>query len=293
MKAVVDIGTNSVLLLLGRRDVRGKVAVVRDEARVTRLGEGVAARGRLDPAAVERTVRVLAEYRALAEEAGAKLQAVATEGLRLAQDRDDFLERASDLLGVPVRMISGDEEARLSYLSVAREKKEAAPLRVLDIGGGSTELAAGFGEQCEETRSHPIGSVRLTERFVDSDPPSPEAIQNIEQAAAEAFATQPVTPHEELHGLAGTVTTAAALMLELQRYHRDAVDGTRFTRDQVTALRDTLASEPLATRSQRPCLPKGRADVIVAGLCILKVAMEHCGAQTLVVRDRGLRYALL
>ena len=291
MRAVIDIGTNSVLLLVGRR-VDGRVIVERDEARITRLGHAVAERGRLDAEAVQRTLAVLAEYRELAAAAGAEVEAVATEGLRMASDRLMFLADANETLGAEVRMISGDEEARLSYLSVAREHP-GGPLRVLDIGGGSTELVVGDGERIDSQRSHAIGSVRLTERCVRSDPPSTEEIQAIEEAAREVFRAQPVEPHPELHGLAGTVTTAAALMLELTRYDREAVDGKRFGRKEVVALRDRLAGQSLEARTRAPILPRGRADVIVAGLTILDVALEHCGAKTLVVRDRGLRYALL
>ncbi|MGH1342569.1 MAG: hypothetical protein ACRBN8_13495 [Nannocystales bacterium] len=293
MKAVIDIGTNSVLLLLGSRDATGAVRISRDEARVARLGEGVAKRGSLLPAAIERTVRVLADYRALADEAGAPIQAVATEGLRLACDRDVFLERACEALGVPVRLISGEEEAELSYLSVAREHPEVGEMRVIDIGGASTELAVGKGEVVGGVVSHKIGSVRLTEAHVAHDPILAEEVLAIEATARKAFAAQPLPPSEELYGLAGTVTTTAALLLGLDAYDRDRIDGTRWSISEIVGLRDVLAAEPLDVRVQRPCLPPGRADVVVAGLSILRVAMEHCGAKTLVVRDRGLRYALL
>jgi exopolyphosphatase / guanosine-5'-triphosphate,3'-diphosphate pyrophosphatase len=292
MRAVIDLGTNSALLLIGRRDKRGRVLVVHDEARITGLGRGVATTGHLDPARVDATLKALAEYRAIAESHGARLTAVATEGLRFAADRDEFIDRATDLLGIELRLISGDEEAELSYLSVAREEEADAPLRVVDIGGGSTELVVGRGTSIESRQSHGIGSVRLTETLVHEDPPVAAEIDAIDRAAREAFAAQPVAPHAVLHGLAGTVTTTAALLLGLQRYDREAVDGTRWSLEAIRALRDELAGVPLDQR-MRACLPRGRADVIVAGITILLAAMSHCGADTLVVRDRGLRYALL
>lgn len=293
VKAVIDIGTNSVLLLLGSRDGSGAVRIARDEARVARLGEGVARRGSLLPEAIDRTVAVLAEYRNLADEAGAPIEAVATEGLRLARDKDLFLDRAREALGVPVRMISGDEEARLSYLSVAREHPEVGAMRVIDIGGASTELAVGHGDVVDGVVSHKIGSVRLTEAHVAHDPVLPGEVLAIESAARRAFESQPLPAHDELYGLAGTVTTTAALLLGLDAYDRGRIDGTRWSVAEIVGLRDTLASESLEVRGQRPCLPPGRADVVVAGLSILGVALSHCGAKTLVVRDRGLRYALL
>ena len=293
MKAVIDIGTNSVLLLLGTRRADGAVEIERDEARVARLGEGVARRGKLLPEAIERTVKILADYRILADEAEAPIEAVATEGLRLASDRDVFVARAEAALGVPVRMISGEEEARLSYLSVAREHPEVAAMRVIDIGGASTELVSGHGEVLESAVSHKIGSVRLTETHVRHDPITAEELAAIERDARQALAAQPLSPADDLYGLAGTVTTAAALLLGLEDYDQERVDGTRWSCSEVEGLRDALATETLEQRLKRPCLPAGRADVVVAGITILLVAMEHCGAKTLVVRDRGLRYALL
>lgn len=292
LQAVIDIGTNSVLMLLARRDEHGRVEIVDDLARTSRLGQGVADSGVLAPEAIERTVAVLSEYRRIAAQHDATIVAVATEGLRMAAEPRAFLEPAERALGVAVRMISGDEEAELSYRSVAVEHGPG-PLCVLDIGGASTELVVGDGGHIEHRRSHRIGSVRLTERFIDGDPPSRTAIETIGRAAAEAFASQPISPHPELHGLAGTVTTAAALLLELPEYDRNRVDGRRFSAARVRQLRDRLAAMTTAERMRSPVLPAGRADVIVAGVTILVEALRHCGATTLVVRDRGLRYALV
>lgn len=293
MKAVIDIGSNTVLLLVARRDAEGKLHIERDEATITRLSRGVGRSGRLDSDAIGRTLGALQRYKASLEGRGIEIEAVATEGVRSADNASSFLEPASEVLGVPVRIISGDQEARLSYRSVALEYPEPRLLRVIDIGGGSTEIVAGEGPQVQNAVSHRIGSVRLTEEFIEDDPPSAEELAAIERRAVEAFATQPLEPLPELHGLAGTVTTVAALLLGLGEYERDTVDDSRFSLEQVVALRDELAAEPLSLRAKRPCLPSGRADVIVAGVTILLAAMRHCGAETLVVRDRGLRYALV
>ncbi len=292
MRAVVDIGTNTVLMLVGERDAEGSVKVAVDLSRICRLGQGVAASRKLLPEAVERTLAALREYREIANAHGAQITAVATEGLRMAADADSFLRPAAEALGTRITLISGDEEADLSYRSIAREHGDG-PLRVLDIGGGSTELVVGDGEQILARKSHAIGSVRLTERFVKTDPPTVEELEAVAQAARDAFATQPVAPHPVLHGLAGTVTSAGALLLGLTAYDREAVDNRAFPIDLVVHLRDTLAKETLAQRVARPILGTGRGDVIVAGMTILVEALRHCGAQTLVVRDRGLRFALL
>lgn len=293
MRAIIDIGTNTVLLLLARREADGRVVVRDDLMRVTRLGQGVAERGRLHPEAIARTLAALRDFRALATEHGAELDAVATAGLRMASDPEAFLEPAAEVLGQPVRLISGDEEAELSYRSVAQEQPGDTPLYVLDIGGGSTELVVGRGLHVIDRRSHAVGSVRLTEKYLHTDPPTDAEVEAVAQAARAALAEQPVPQLDELHGLAGTVTTMAALLLELPSYDRMRVDGSRFTVAEVVALRDRLAAQTLAERSQAPQLPPGRADVIVAGATILVEALRHCRARTLVVRDRGLRYALV
>jgi len=292
-RAVIDIGTNSVLMLIARRGLDGVVEAVHDQSTITRLGEGVAASGVLKAEAIGRTLACLEGYRKLADERGARIIAVTTEGVRLARNQHAFLDPAEAVLGTPVRILSGAEEAELSYLSVARETPEGGPLRVIDIGGASTELVVGDGEEVLAAVSHPIGAVRLTEKFVTADPPTPAMIAEIHAHALAVFrAHMPVDPQPVLHGLAGTVTTAAALLLKLTEYDRHRVDGSRFTSGQIAGLRDALAGETLAQRCERPSLERGRADVIVAGLTILLAALQHCGAETLVVRDRGLRYAL-
>lgn len=293
-RAVIDIGSNSVLLLVGERRGDGSLRIVRDEARVARVSEGAAARGTLSDAAIARTLEVLRRYRELCEgDEVTQIDAVATEGLRMASNAQAFLEPAAAILGGPVRLISGDEEARLSYRSVALEHPAVDPLRVIDIGGASTELVVGRGLEVEQARSHRIGSVRLSERFGDGHPPSAGALAAIREAALQAFASQPLAPHPVLYGLAGTVTTAAAVILGLDRYDRDRVDNSELARATIDALRSQLASLTLEQLRAIPLVGPGRADVVVAGVTILLAALEHCGADTLIVRDRGLRYALL
>lgn len=294
MRAVIDIGSNSILLLLASRGPHG-FEIVRDEATVARLSQGAADRGSLAPEAIARALAVIERYVGVAREHGIEREAivaVATEGLRMVDNPQDFLDPAAALLGRPVRLISGDEEARLSYQSVALDHPDAE-LRVIDIGGASTELAIGRGRELLASHSHRIGSVRLSERFVVEHPPPRAAILEMEASVRAALADQPLAPQPELHGLAGTVTTCAALLLGLREYERERIDGSRFPTERIRALRDELATWPLARLQAEPLLGVGRADLVVAGATILLVALEHCGADTLVVRDRGLRYALV
>jgi exopolyphosphatase/guanosine-5'-triphosphate,3'-diphosphate pyrophosphatase len=292
-RAIIDIGTNTVLMLVGVRAPDGKVQVVRDDAIITRLGRGADASGELDAGAVQQTLAALRSHGARAHADGvSEIVAVATESLRMARNRDTFLGPAQAILGVPVRMISGEEEAQLSYLSVASEEPHGE-LRVIDIGGGSTEIVAGRGEQVSSVMSHRIGSVRLTERHAGAQVVPPATLELMQAQVRTALAAQPLEPLPLLCGLAGTVTTAAALLLGLSSYDREAVDGSQFGLERIIGLRDELAAQSASERAVRPCLAPGRADVIVAGLAILTCAMEHCGAQVLKVRDRGVRYALL
>ena len=293
VQAVIDIGSNSLLLLIARRLPGGGFEILDDRAIVTRLSEGAAESGRLKASAIDRTLVALHEFRTQAQEVGIVPRAYATEGLRMVENPEDFLAPAAEVLGAPVEIISGEREAELSYLSVANECDPGQQLRVIDIGGGSTELIVGTGRDIVSAKSHRVGSVRLTERFVHSDPIHRDEIEAMERIVRESFAHQPISHHRQLHGLAGTVTSAAALILGLTRYDRERVDRTRLSYEQVVELRNGLAKKSVAERREITILGRGRADVIVAGTTILLVAMEHCGAQELVVRDRGLRYALL
>jgi exopolyphosphatase/guanosine-5'-triphosphate,3'-diphosphate pyrophosphatase len=237
---------------------------------------------------------VLRRYRETASAEGVdEITAVATEGLRMADNAGEFLEPAAKVLGSPVRLLSGDEEARLSYRSVALEHPEVDPLRVLDIGGASTELVVGHGLEVEQAVSHRLGSVRITEQLSDGHPPSADALARMHAHAREVFSSQPMRPHSTLYGLAGTVTTATAVLLGLERYDREAVDRTLVGSSTLRSLRDRLATMNLEQLQAIPLIGVGRADVIVGGVTILLAALEHCGADMLMVRDRGLRYALL
>jgi len=291
-QAVIDVGTNTSLLLLARRSADGSLEVLEDRAMITRLGEGVAATGSLAPGAIERTLEALRIYRRAADEHGAAIRAVTTEGVRLADNPDEFLVPAAEILGVPMEVISGAEEARLSYLSVAHEYPEGGGLRVVDIGGASTELVVGDGERVISAVSHRIGAVRLTERFVTGDPPTAAEIEGIAAAVRVVLSAQPLPPSPRLHGLAGTVTTAAALLLDLDAYDSAQVDGSEHSLAAIEGLRDRLAGQTLEQRVT-PVLARRRADVVIAGLTLLLEVLRHCGAETLVVRDRGLRYALV
>jgi exopolyphosphatase/guanosine-5'-triphosphate,3'-diphosphate pyrophosphatase len=182
-RAVIDIGTNSVLMLIARRGLDGALEVVRDQSTITRLGEGVAASGVLKPEAIARTLACLEGYRKVADERGARIIPVTTEGVRLARNP----ARVPRSGGGGARGAGADFErgrgGRAELPEVARETPGGGPLRVLDIGGASTELVVGEGEEVLAAVSHPIGAVRLTERFVTADPPTPAMVAAIHEHA--------------------------------------------------------------------------------------------------------------
>jgi exopolyphosphatase / guanosine-5'-triphosphate,3'-diphosphate pyrophosphatase len=295
--AAVDIGTNTTLLLVAEA-AGGALRPVCERATVTRLGQGVDATGRLHPDAEARTLACLARYADEARELGAfPLAAVGTSALRDAEGGGPFLDRAEALLGARPRVLSGDEEARLTFAGALSGLDLEGEVAVLDIGGGSTEWVVGTrsaeGVRVHATHSANVGAVRLTERFVRADPPTPaerEAMRDATREALGPFAGGPL--RGELVGVAGTITTIAALSLGVHPYDGARVHGARLGRAEVEATLDRLAALPLAERKQLPGLDPARADVIVAGGELLNAVLALCAAKALYVSDRGVRWGL-
>jgi exopolyphosphatase/guanosine-5'-triphosphate,3'-diphosphate pyrophosphatase len=277
--AADDIGTNSTRLLLG--DDRRAV--------VTGLGRGVDRTGRLDDEAVARTVRVLDEFGEAIRAAGAtEVRAVATSAARDAENVEAFLDRAERALGARPQVLSGDAEARLAFAGATSWLDPAqGPFLVVDIGGGSTELAVGTTGP-EHVRSMDTGAVRLTEQWLAGDPPTPEelsmAVSVVRTHLEEAGRELPAMAHVATNvGVAGTVTTVAAV--ELGGYDRDAVHGFRLSRAAAEDVFRTLATETLDDRRHNPGLQPERADVIVGGCCILVGLLRHLDAAEILVSE--------
>jgi len=298
LRASIDIGTNSTLLLIA--DVQGaSLTRVLDRAVVTRLGAGVDASRALAPDAVARTLDVLREYTLELQTHGVtSLRAVATSAVRDATNREDFLRPARALLGVEVETLSGEEEARATFrgalLGLALEA--GAPVVTFDIGGGSTEVIVGrVGDRDPRSaRSIDVGAVRLTERHLRADPPTEGELLGLRVAADRALATLGVSPMgHTLVGLAGTVTTLAAVHEAVVPYAHERIHGMRLARPVVDLLADRLTSLPLGPRRAVPGLDPRRADVIIAGVVIVQAVMDWAGAASFVVSDGGVRVGLL
>lgn len=292
--AAVDLGSNSVRLLV--TDAEGRALARRSE--ITRLGAGVARTRALSPEGVDATEAVLAEYRRAMDELGVTaVRVVATAAARRAADPADALARLGRAVGAPVEVLAGAEEGRLSFRGATADLDPAAgPFLVVDIGGGSTELVVGAAE-VEAAESIDLGCVTLTEAELHHDPPLPEELTNAIGSAADALADawrrQPaLRDAPTLVGVAGTVTTTAAVELGLARYDRDAVHGLVLERAAVEDVFRTLATEPLTDRVHNPGLPRARADVIVGGLCILVALLRNLPADELRVADADLLDAI-
>ncbi|HYQ28121.1 MAG TPA: Ppx/GppA phosphatase family protein [Polyangiaceae bacterium] len=303
--AAIDIGTNSVLLVIAATEASGPRPLL-ERATITRMGEGVDKTRQLAPAAVERNLACLRAYAAdLREHGNPPLDVVGTSALRDAQGAEEFLDEAERILGVRPRVIAGDEEARLTFRGALSGLQLRGKLLVFDIGGGSTELIVGDAEEAKAAApprsrvSLDIGSVRLFERHVHSDPPRPEELASIEaQISAELDAAEPLRALAAgepvtLVGVAGTVTTLKALELGLVAYDAARVHGAVLTLSSVEALSAQLSALSLAERVKLPGLEPKRADVIVAGALIVRELLRRAGAAQAVVSDRGVRFGLL
>lgn len=294
--AAIDIGTNSVLLLVARVGPGGALEPIEERATITRLGEGVDKTRVLAPAAVERTLACLAEYGEVISKLGVeRVDAVGTSAMRDAHGGDDLRRRARDLLGVEPRTISGDEEARLTFRGgLSGIHLPAGNVVVFDIGGGSTEFIVGDATTRlqREGTSLDVGSVRLTERHVRSDPPSAAELDAVGADIARALDKAPSMRGAKLVGVAGTVTTIAAIAREVDPYDAAKVHGAELSLEEVRAVTARLAALPLAERVKLPGLSPKRADVIVAGAKLCAMILERAGATSVIVSDRGVRWGL-
>jgi exopolyphosphatase / guanosine-5'-triphosphate,3'-diphosphate pyrophosphatase len=301
--AAIDCGTNSIRLLVADVPAAGAHTDLVRRMEVVRLGEGVDATGRLAPQAIERTRLVLAEYAAAARDLGAAaVRMVATSATRDAANRADFEDMVVTTLGKAPDVVTGREEAELSFLGATASLDAAArahgaepprpPFLVVDIGGGSTEFVLGDGDGVRAARSVDIGCVRMTERHLHGDPPSAEEIRRAEDdiraALAEVTADVPVGEAASLVGLAGSVTTVAALALELPAYDPEAIHGSRIGIDAVRAVTADLLAATRERRAAMPVMHPGRVDVIGAGALVLRVLMDEFGMAEVVVSEHDI-----
>ncbi|MEZ7004961.1 exopolyphosphatase [Streptomyces sp. AD55] len=304
--AAIDCGTNSIRLLIADADpATGVLTDLDRRMTIVRLGQGVDRTGRLAPEALERTFAACREYaRAIEEHGAGRLRFVATSASRDAENRDDFVRGVRDILGVEPEVVTGAEEAALSFAGATRElagptasgDRAGAPYLVVDIGGGSTEFVVG-DDRVRAARSVDIGCVRMTERHLVrdgavSDPPAEERIAamraDIEAALDTAERKVPLREARTLVGLAGSVTTVSAIAQDLPAYDSAAIHHSRVPVDRVREITGRLLRSTHAERAAIPSLHPGRVDVIGAGALVLLAVMERAGAGEVVVSEHDI-----
>lgn len=297
LRAGIDIGTNTILLLVA--EVEGaEIRVLEDHVRVVRLGQGVDKNRAFHPDALDRARVCFAEYRDILKKyPGADVRAVATSGSRDAQNSAEFFREVEERYGIRVRVISGEEEALLSFRGALPEgSADPRTMAVLDIGGGSTEIV-GLLPGANGTlfrHSFDIGCVRLSERFLKSDPATREEVAALEKfIAAELAAKDGVLAElkgKNLVGVAGTVTYLASSYLGLTKFDVERVQGTYLSVEAIISLIDRFRPLSSAERLGLGGMDKGRADVILAGAYILRAVLEKTGLPGVHASVRGLRY---
>lgn len=302
--ATIDIGTNTVLLLVAETG-EGGLRAVEEHATITRLGQGVDKTRVLAPEAVARTNACLDRYADIVQGLAVdRVAVVGTSAMRDAGGGDAVRDHVKARFGVEARTISGDEEARLTFAGALSGLPAArAPGRVVvfDIGGGSTEVVHGEPATGAISFSHSydVGSVRLTERHVTGDPPSEAEREALARAVRDAFAGVPKLGADGADGadappvgIAGTMTTLAAVSMKMRSYDGSRVHGHTMSVEELERVVGELARAPLSVRKDLPGLEPKRADVIIAGGMIALGFLAHIGARSVTISDRGVRWGL-
>lgn len=299
--ATIDLGTNSVLLTLARRDDSGELLVVEQAATVTRLGQGVDQTRELHPDAKRRTLECLRAYRQKMDASGVLHgAAVGTSALRDAAGGEDFVAAASEVLGFPLQVISGEREATLTFRgALSGLPHDIHRALVFDIGGGSTELIIGNQKEgrIEHGVSLNLGSVRLTERLALADPPGARELERLRQAIEGELEGFPFgqlgSGPLSLVGVAGTVTSLAAIAQGAAVYDPARIHGSTLPPEVLHPLAERIFSMPVTRRLELIGLDPGRADVIGAGSVLCSAIVKRAGNRPLLVSDRGVRFGLL
>jgi exopolyphosphatase / guanosine-5'-triphosphate,3'-diphosphate pyrophosphatase len=295
--ASIDIGTNTILLLVAEVEHGTVTRVLHDEQQIARLGRGVDANRRLRPETMERAAAYLRTYKATAEALGAeRIVAVGTSAMRDAANASEFCAYIAAAVGITIEIISGEEEARWTFRGGIQEFTDrASRFSVLDIGGGSTEVIVGDNDAIASKQSFDVGCVRMTERFLRSSPPADDEITQARMMIRRML--QPIQAFnvDSTLGIAvaGTPTTLAALYQRLPTYDRERVTGFMLDRKIIWELFDRLKMMTVEEIAALPQVSEGRADVLLAGVLILMEYLDVTGLGGVLVSDRGLRYGML
>ncbi|HVN95926.1 MAG TPA: hypothetical protein VMT62_05820 [Syntrophorhabdaceae bacterium] len=292
--AAIDIGTNTILMLIAR--ATDTIEEIEDVSSITRLGEGLKRNGYLLDAAINRSVEVVMRYAGIAKSYDVdKVFCVGTSALREAANSGRFLKRVQDACGISVQIISGDEEAYYTYLAVMTDGLIGGhDLFVVDIGGGSTEMIAGDREHLADLLSLPIGTVKLTEMFVKTDPPEEREIEST-RTHIRTLLTKPLAKGNELVcvGTGGTITTLGAVMLGLGSFDKERIHGLALSLNDVRDIILRLKAMDRQERVKVPGIETGREDVITQGAILLEEIMAYHSFAGCVISTKGVRHGVM
>jgi len=294
-KAIIDVGSNSIKFFLGDLATDGTLQTVIDENDIARLGEGLRETGQISPEAMQRNNEAIARFAEKARSNGAgEIVCVGTMALRNANNTADFIKLVKETSNVDLTVIPGEEEARLSYLAVLSGLTlQDGKLAIFDTGGGSTEFIFGEGKAVSKRFSVDLGAIRVTEKYFKADPVSKAdvdaAIAEIDSTFKDSGVDGKVA---QLVGMGGTVTSMGAVKHKMEKYDPDVIQGSTLTLADVEEQIEAYSSRTIEARKEITGLQPKRADVILAGACILKVIINRLGVNELTISDRGLRHGM-
>ncbi|MCI0495449.1 Ppx/GppA family phosphatase [candidate division KSB1 bacterium] len=294
--AVMDIGTNAIKFHIAEKNPGEKWKTIHDRADVTRLGEGLNRTGKINPEAMERNISVIGEMIEIACQNDVnQIFAIGTMALRTATNANDFIDHIKNKFGISIEIISGDEEARLSFLAVDSSLDiRYGNFLIFDIGGGSTEFISGNDGKIQQKISFNIGVVRLTEDILTSDPVAQHECKAVNETIQNEFSAIAVmNPVDKLIGVGATLTTLGAMKMEMPDYDPDVIHGTKLSFTDVAGLLSLLQSKTIAERKRIIGLEPRRADVILAGAMIVWNIMKKINAAEVIISDRGVRHGFL
>jgi len=292
--AAIDIGTNTALLLVAEVTKQNEIIPIAQEEKIVRLGQGVDRNKYLNSEAIGRTLRAIREQVKIAEDLGAeKILISGTSAVRDAANRETLLSEIKNNFGITMQVLSGDEEAELTYFGALSNKNLQGDILLVDIGGGSTEFIFGTQQKIKHAFSLNIGSVRLTERFIQNDPITDTEYKSIRRAVKEQLSSLKSFDAGQLMGIAGTITTLAAMHLQMDTYDSARIDNSLLTISQAEKIVSDLKKKTLSQRRKFLGLKPERADVILAGALILLEVMQHFKFNETLVSDRGVRFGLI
>ena len=293
--AILDIGTNSIKFFVAEIK-NGRIISVIDTNNISRLGEGLQKTGKISPEAMERNIKVLADFLKTAKkEQVEEITAVGTMCLRTASNAAEFIKKANESLGLDIQVIEGEEEARLSYLAILSTLGiEAKNVIVFDTGGGSTEFIFGAGTKLKNRISLNIGAVYPTEKFLVSDPVTDEELKMTADYVKNFFSEHNLSGNPDvLFGIGGTVTSLGAVKHKMEKYNPQIIQGSKMELEEVERQIALYKNKTIAERRKIVGLQPKRADVILAGAIIVKTIMETFGKHEFIISDRGLRHGLM